>query len=267
MANIESIGLLRLHTEEDFYFMKIVNEAAQDLPVTGSTAAEGIAENMTADLTKYVNQFTASFRQFDEALKKTKSIPEDKLVADADEERDKAWRCSYNFVKAMVMHPDEGVAASAQTVQTIYDKYGNPTKLSQHEEGGILNNLIPDLEAVTAENRKALNFDPWLEWLKSASDDFDMWFKERNNARGTYVRGQVQESRDATDEAYRQLVDRVNAHALINGEEKYISFINQVNENIIQLKSNQKLRSTNSMKKKGEEAADELLDPTAPVAE
>ena len=85
MSKIDTISLERIHTEEDFYFMKIVNEAAQDLPVTGSTAAEGIAENMTADLTKYVNQFAASFRQFDEALKKTKSIPEDKLVAAADE--------------------------------------------------------------------------------------------------------------------------------------------------------------------------------------
>lgn len=66
--------------------------------------------------------------------------------------------------------------------------------------------------------------------------------------------GIVKEKILLVNEAYRKLIDTVNAMVLLNGEAKFVSFIDQMNILIDRQKTVLKARATNSAKKNGEEA-------------
>ena len=60
--------------------------------------------------------------------------------------------------------------------------------------------------------------------------------------------GIVKQTRQSTDEAYRSLVDLVNALAVVNGDAPYATFIDHVNVRIDQQKSVLKGRATRGAK-------------------
>mgnify|MGYP001097563574 FL=1 len=60
--------------------------------------------------------------------------------------------------------------------------------------------------------------------------------------------GIVKQTRQSADEAYRSLVDLVNALAVVNGDAPYATFINHVNVLIDQQKSVLKARATRGAK-------------------
>ena len=116
----------------------------------------------------------------------------------------------------MCAHPTADIAAAAAEAKSLFDKYGDPTKLAQTEESGVLHNLLQDLEAFDASKRRQV--------------------------------GIVKETRTAAEAAYRSLVDTVNALAMINGDAAYATFIDHVNAMIERQKAISKARSTRAKK-------------------
>lgn len=72
--------------------------------------------------------------------------------------------------------------------------------------------------------------------LKAANEKVRTLTATRTNERMTKNIGSLKASRKASDEAYRLLVKFVNAHALIEGDEKYLNFIDYVNTEIVHYK-------------------------------
>ena len=111
----------------------------------------------------------------------------------------------------------------------MFDKYGDPTKLAQTEESGVLHNLLQDLEALDSSKRTALNLDVWITDLKTKENAFLAAAAQRTEADAARQVGIVKETRTAAEAAYRSLVDTVNALAMINGEAAYRSLVDTVN--------------------------------------
>lgn len=252
MKKVKSFNVSHLRTEENFGFQMDVKELTESLPTTGDLDAEGLPEASVTILTEAVNGHAAAVTALDDALKDSASVPSSTLATEAEQQRDGAWRGLNNYVKAMTAYPEENVAAEALAAKALIDKYGDPTDKPQTEESGILHNLIQDFEAGMEENFSNLQVEVWVTDLKNKNQRFLDYSRMRNEEESARQVGVVKEKILLVNEAYRKLIDTVNAMVLLNGEAKFASFIDQVNNLIDRQKTVLKARATNSAKKNDE---------------
>lgn len=253
MMQITSFKLGNLRIEEDFAFHQRVQQYAQDLPTTGALIAEGLPETSVTFLTTGVDTHKTALEGLDSALKVSTTVPSAKWVMEADAARDFAWTGLYNYVKAMTAHPDASIAAAAEKALAILDKYGNPTAKPQLEESGILYNLLQELKAAKeVGDFTDLGIEPWLTRLENTETSFLNATDAKVQEEATREAGLSKQARLAADDAYRKLVDIVNMLAAMHGDEKFATFIGNVNALVEQQRTKLKTRATNSAKKKDE---------------
>ena len=261
MKKIKNYGVTTLHVEELFGYLKQVETETANLPISEEEERPGGLSVMAATdsvLETKVNEFTTAVDAFDDALKASATNPATATATAADDARDAAWRGGNNYLTAMCAHPDAEIAAYAAEAKSLFDKYGDPTKLAQTEESGVLHNLLQDLEALDSSKRTALNLDVWITDLKTKENAFLAAAAQRTEADATRQVGIVKETRTAAETAYRSLVDTVNALAMINGDAEYATFIDHVNAMIERQKAISKARVTRAKKKEDEEKPGEL---------
>ena len=256
MMQITSFKIGNLRIEEVFAFHQRIQQYAQDLPTTGALIAEGLPETSVTFLTTGVDTHRAAVDGLDSALKVSTTVPSAKWVMEADAARDFAYSGLYNYVKAMTAHPDASIAAAAEKALAILDKYGNPTAKPQLEESGILHNLVQELKAAKeAGDFTGLDIEPWLTRLQNAETSFLNATDAKVQEEAAREVGVSKQARLAADDAYRKLVDIVNMLAAMHGDEKFATFIGNVNALVEQQRTKLKTRATNSAKKEDENAS------------
>lgn len=260
MKKINPFDLGKLHTEEDFGFLQqvsaettylpseedrpVINSVDNDTPTARSTAGSSPA------LTAAKDGFTTALDSFDDALKDSTNLSSTSATTEADYLRDISWRGANSYAKAMMAHPTEVISQAAVELKKLFDKYGDPTSLSQTEESGVLHNLIQDLKAFDSDKLTATAFSPWLTNLETRQNNYLAAVQLRTEEEATRTIGIVRQARQIADNAYRSLVEVVNALCLVNGEEPYATFIDHVNSLVDRQKSVLKSRSTRNAKKK-----------------
>ncbi|EKN07525.1 DUF6261 family protein [Parabacteroides johnsonii] len=152
--------------------------------------------------------------------------------------------------KVMLGHPIEALRTVAAEAAALIAKYGNPTGMAYNEEYGRLYNLLQDLAAFGAEKQKQIYIDAWVTELQTRYDEFMSATAARDAEAATRVTGIVKQTRTEADDAFRALAERVNALALLNGEEEYVTFIDHVNVIIDQASAVLASRDTRAEKKR-----------------
>lgn len=157
--------------------------------------------------------------------------------------------------KMLTEHPDTKVQEAAAAVYAIMEKYGDITNMSYNEEYGNLHNALQELSGVDAAKLKLVLADALLTELTAGYKAFMEASSERDAEEAKKEVGAVRKMRLAAEAAYRTLVDRVNALALVNGEAEYAQFVDKVNEIVASAKVTVAARRTrNAKKKEGAEA-------------
>lgn len=241
MKKIKTISLSSLRTEEDFGFLKLIVTETANLPKedgSGSSPA----------LTAAKSAFSSAVDAFDAALKDSTKSQCASIAAEADSARDASWRGLNNYLKAITVHPDEEKRSLAVEMKGLCDKYGDPTSLPQTEESGILHNLLQDFDAYLEDVLRSVGADAWVNDLQTKENAFLSAVANRTEEESMRTVGIVKQTRQSADEAYRSLVDLVNALAVVNGDAPYATFINHVNVLIDQQKSVLKARATRGAK-------------------
>lgn len=258
MKQLSTLNIARLRTEECFGYLKQVVAETENLPIQEETETPSVVSVLsTVDsvLKTKVDEFITSYDAFDDALKASSTNPATATATATDNARDAAWRGANNYLTAMCDHPTAEVAANAAEAKSLFDKYGDPTKLAQTEESGILHNLLQDLEAFDSTKRTSLALDVWITDLKTKEEAFLAAAAERTEADAARQVGIVKTTRTAAEAAYRSLVDTVNALAMINGDTDYATFIDHVNTMIERQKAISKARSTRAKKEDEEKTS------------
>lgn len=251
MKQLSTLNIARLRTEECFGYLKQVVAETENLPIQEETETPSVVSVLsTVDsvLKTKVDEFITSYDAFDDALKASSTNPATATATATDNARDAAWRGANNYLTAMCDHPTAEVAANAAEAKSLFDKYGDPTKLAQTEESGILHNLLQDLEAFDSTKRTSLALDVWITDLQTKEEAFLAAAAERTEADAARQVGIVKTTRTAAEAAYRSLVDTLNALAMINGDTAYATFIDHVNAMIERQKAISKARSTRAKK-------------------
>lgn len=204
------IGLITARAEQD----QVINTQLTDLVAALKTAKN--AEDEVIQLSQ-------------------KSLLTDKIAA-ADAERDKYYMSYKKAVKAFKDMPIADIAEAAEILLQHIKDYRINVSDKLDRETGYMINFLQDLEEKYSAQVKLLNLDKFVTLMKDANEQVRSLTLQRTNDRmGTQI-GALKAARLVSDDAYRDLVDMVNALALVNGDKDYESFIDYVNTEVTHYK-------------------------------
>ena len=210
----------------------IMNNGSHFLFITDTvglaTADAKVKTKVTAELTALQTALKAE----DDALALSKANLLSKEIKAIDAERDKHYKALRKAITFFLNHPDaELVKAAARLEQLLKDYNINPA-MQLDRETGLLLNLISDLETKSAADVTALALTPVVQAMKQANDKLREVTRARANDRAVQIVGQLKQAQHASAEAYRALVQKVNALAVVEGEADYADFISKMNEQV-----------------------------------
>lgn len=224
MSEIGTISLERLNNGAHFLFISNVLARAE------------ADANVKSKLSAQIDSLKKAKEQEDVDLKiSQKSLLTDD-IAKADAERDELYNGYKKAVNSYKSLPVENMAKAAKVLMQHIKDYAIDPKMQLDKETGLLINFIDDLEKKYVEEVKTLALSAFVTALKAANEKVRTLTTTRTEERMTKAIGALKASRKASDEAFRQLVKYVNAYALIEGDSKYLNFIDYVNVEVTHFK-------------------------------
>ena len=220
MKQINSISLERMSNGSHFLFITDT--------VGLATADAKVKTKVTAELTALQTALKAE----DDALALSKANLLSKEIKAIDAERDKHYKALRKAIKFFLSHPDAELVKAAQRLERLLKDYNIDPKMQLDRETGLLLHLISDLETKSAADVTALSLTPVVQAMKQANDKLREVTRARANDRAVQIVGQLKQAQHASDEAYRTLVQKVNALAVVEGEADYADFISKMNEQV-----------------------------------
>jgi hypothetical protein len=203
---IDSISLTALRNDEHFQF----NTEFRDL--VNRFGAPSL--NITAQFDAYLPLFA----QEDEALQK---IIKSAITADlqeADRRRDLLFRGMADANRAALRHFDPTVSEAARRLKIVFDTYGNLAAKPLNEETSAIYNILQEFTGRYAADASLVGLHIWTQQLDIANHAFDQLMKERYDETATRTHLVMKQCRVKVDEAYRVIIERLNALVVLQGE-------------------------------------------------
>lgn len=229
-----------MRNEEHFGFMTFVSSVADML--TG--------ESMTGVLAA----FRAALTEEDHALEQQRKSELTASVVQLDADRDRAWRALQLLAMSASLAADASVAASADRILGLLDRYGDFRDLPYTQENGAYKNLLQDLTSDTYKaDITALAADTHVKTMSDKNAAFMVAFNSRNAEQAALGAERVKKARRGMDAAWRNLWQMVNVTASIVGEDEGVGqFISEVNQQIGYQRTVQLNRANLNAKKRAE---------------
>ena len=193
-----------------------------------ATADAKVKTKVTAELTALQTALKAE----DDALALSKANLLSKEIKAIDAERDKHYKALRKAITFFLNHPDAQLVKAAARLEQLLKDYNINPAMQLDRETGLLLNLISDLETKSAADVTALALTPVVHAMKQANDKLREVTRARANDRAVQIVGQLKQAQHASDEAYRTLIQKVNALAVVEGEADYADFISKMNEQV-----------------------------------
>ena len=209
--------------------------------VKASLPAENAAlcDDFSASLIAFKDILASSVETFNEA------------ILEADKKADGAWSAINTLLNLNVNHYDETVCEAARDVLDVFDNIPKPTRLPYAEEYARLESLLTQLSAIPAEILKTAMVDGWIDELRRRVDAFNELRKTKTQTRSEIETGASKKARQALTDAYRDLVDTLNAMKIISKSEAFDLIAQHLNELIDANRAAMKAKKT--AKKGGKE--------------
>ena len=218
------INLVRMNSGAHFEYVSMMLASVQ---------SQAAVKQKVADL---VAALASAIEAEDAALKvSTKSFITDD-IAQADQDRDTFYAGYKKAVEGFLHMPVADMAQAAKVLKQHIKDYRINTRAQIDQNTGLLANFIADLEGKYAAQVSTLGLTLFVTHMKEANERVRTLVRQRNNERMGITVGALKAARTATDAAYHDLVDMVNALALVNGDADYATFIDYVNVEITRYK-------------------------------
>ncbi len=222
--SILPINLSRMNNGAHFEFASTVLASIQ---------SQTVAKQKVSDL---VAAIKAAIEVEDAALKvSTKSLITDD-IAQADDDRGVLYIGYKRAVKGFRSVKDADMAQAAKVLNQHLKDYDINTQDQMDKETGLLANFIADLEGKYASQVTTLGLTLFVTQMKEANERVRTLIRQRVNERMGIAVGALKTARTNTDAAYHNLVQMVNALALVHGDTDYAAFIDYVNAEITRYK-------------------------------
>lgn len=185
-----------------------------------------------------IKAYKTALEKVNEAMVISQKSHKTDEIAKADRERDQLYMGLKNAVKSYAHIPNEEMQTAQKVLAQVIKDYGIKTSMQLDKQTGLLVSFIQDLETKYTNEVSRLGLATFLTPLKQANEKVKVVLSERTEEQSTKEAGAMKSARNTTDEVYRLLVKHINAHALLEGEENYVNFIDFANEHIDRFKKN-----------------------------
>jgi hypothetical protein len=201
--------------------------------------------------------FLPHYQQEDEAfLLINKSSLTSKLT-EGDYRRDRGIIGVSHLVKGYTFHFRPEIADAADRISILLDTYGNIARKSYDKETADINNLLQELRGDYSKDVVTLKLEEWIDELAAANAAFEQIRQERYTEKSQKTDFRMKDVRQEVDKSYFLMVAQINARITLEGEEKYLPFVKELNLRIDHYRTLVAQRK-GIRKKKKEEGYDEL---------
>jgi hypothetical protein len=214
---IGKIRLAGLRNDEHFQ----LHTEVKDLAGKFGTKALKVAAQFEAYLFAYSAE--------DEALKKVVKSAITADIQDADRRRDQLFRGMVDVNRALLNHFNPEVQGAAKRLKILFDTYGNLVQKPLNEETSALYNLLQDLNGKYAADTATAMLTEWAAELGAANEAFSKLMQDRYEETALKTDLVLKHCRTNVDDAYRAIVERIDALVVVEGEDAYSGFIRHLN--------------------------------------
>jgi hypothetical protein len=174
-------------------------------------------------------EYLALYSKLDDGIKKVKKSALTAEIHNADKARDDMWGVIVKINDAVRKHADPDVQAAGYRLQILFDTYGNVAAKPLNEQTSALYNILRDLKEKYAQDVEAVHLKPWIDELEARNIAFEKLVQDRYDEAAAKTDVVVKKARAALDESYRDILARISAYALLEGEADYAPFLHALN--------------------------------------
>ncbi|MGC3979113.1 MAG: DUF6261 family protein [Paludibacteraceae bacterium] len=168
--------------------------------------------------------FRKLYADMDEAMEIIRKSASTEQITDADIARDETFRGFADAVKSAAKHFNTEKKAAAKRLQIIFDHYGNIARKPYDEETASIYNFLQEINAQKADVT-LLGLTDWATQLETENNTFDTLMKARYDETTSKTTLKMKQVRAETDRCYRDILDRLDALIIVNGETTYAPFV------------------------------------------
>ncbi len=188
-------------------------------------------------LSTWYAAFKAALTNLDTAVKIARSSDYSKLIMKEDTKRDRLYS---NGKMTAEMWSELGIEPQATAARAVLHEiniYKIDTKAQYDQQTGLMINFLQPFESAAMQTHlTTLGLTAVFTQMKAANEEVRRLLTLRGNERAENAAYDLKSARQATDEAYENLVERINAIALINPSESWNTFIAQWSAEIARIK-------------------------------
>jgi hypothetical protein len=154
------------------------------------------------------------------------------LKEECDQARDSIIAGIKDAIKSSLRHFDADVRAAAQRIKIVIDTYDNPVQLAKlhyDAETAAVNNLLQEFNGKYAADVRITGLSAWVEELRIRNQKFEQLANAYNEQQAEKPSARLSNVRKETDKAYQNIITAINGLIVIDGEETYANFVNELN--------------------------------------
>ena len=233
MSAIKQIVIFQLKALRMAGFLEFVQQVLNIVRTYRDSGEAGVSQ-LPAKVEAAYTPFEAGVAKVDEAYKISHSSEYTQQIADEDARRDSLYVALKKQVVMYIKFTFDVEKKSAATyLWNIIKKYNVDVNENYSEESVKLQQMLQEMEDdnVAGGHITALGLASLVTQLKTSNEAVRTLLSQRNDERMQKEKAALANARNAADEAYRELVLKLNASAVIEDDTEGIEgVISQVNE-------------------------------------
>lgn len=178
-------------------------------------------------------------------------------LKELDRNRDNMFRGLSACVNEASYSPTKDEKEAATLIKILLKRYGNIISESFESQHSKTENLIQDLRSEKyAEASKKIGLVRWVNWLEQAETTFMELYRTRRDERASTIAGTraLKLIRKDLNGVYREIIEHLNALAVLQPSEALTQLIARINihiDKLVALKANRATRAKKSVKNSG----------------
>jgi hypothetical protein len=222
---IIKFDLRRLRNEEHFQLMRDFKQLVEQAGIN------------TLNIDQLFAVFVVLLGKEDLAIEIIRKSGLTNPIFNADKHRDAIYHGFVLLIESCLHSPNDAKVQAAQNIRVVIDHYGDFRNKTYNEETASIYNFLQDINSRCMGDIETLNAGEWITGLAEANQAFDELMNQRFDEKAAQEYINLREVRNEIDKIYTQIIDRINASILLNGEAVYADFVNKLNERLTYFKN------------------------------
>jgi hypothetical protein len=218
---------------QKLHLMHLRNEAHYEFMLLYKDLVNAFAAVKTIILTQF-NAFITVLTEEGSLVDAQKGSTFTAEIAVADDRNDRLVTGIKDIIAGSMRHFDQKVVKAAIALHDRLKAFGRIESKSYEEQAAALHILVNDLLGKFSADAATVGISSWVTELAVALADFERLLKQRNDETASRLPHRtLKEIRHDIDEIYHQMIARIDAAAMLDDEDTYTLFIQQLNAEII----------------------------------